>query len=103
MSARRLFVLAVVVVAVLGATPVAKPPARKAAYSSKLPAGDAHALARRSCLMCHSAMLITQQRKDSTAWRKSVRQMETWGVPLTPEESDSLVVYLSAHFGPRAR
>jgi hypothetical protein len=48
-------------------------------------------------------MLITQQHKDSTAWGKTVRQMQTWGVRLSAAESDSLLAYLTAHFGPRTR
>ena len=74
-------------------------PARKPAYPTRFPAGAGRALAERSCLTCHSAMLVTQQHKDSTGWEKSLKQMETWGVKLTPAERDTLVAYLRTRFG----
>jgi hypothetical protein len=76
-------------------------PGRRAAGPSALPAGPGKAVAERACLFCHSSMLVTQQAKDSTAWEKTLMQMETWGAPMTPAEHDTLRVYLLAHFGPR--
>ena len=72
-------------------------------YTNAFPEGEAKAIADRSCLICHSPTLVTQQAKDSTGWEKTLGQMEKWGVKLTPVEHDSLRVYLLAHFGPRAR
>ncbi|HEY3215769.1 MAG TPA: hypothetical protein VGK93_04690 [Candidatus Eisenbacteria bacterium] len=79
-----------------------KPP-RRIAYAPQLPAGEGHELADRSCRTCHSAMLITQQAKDSTAWEKTIVQMEKWGVQLTPAEHDTLRGYLVSHFGRRTQ
>ena len=45
-------------------------------------------------------MLITQQHKDSTAWEKSVKQMETWGAPVAPAEHAAVIGYLTQQFGP---
>jgi cytochrome c5 len=70
-------------------------------YPNAFPEGDGKALAERSCLICHAATMVTQQAKDSTAWEKTLGQMEKWGVKLTPVEHDSLRTYLLAHFGPR--
>ncbi len=80
---------------------------KKLAYATELPdsAGRdsvARGLAQRWCLLCHSAMLITQQVKDSAAWEKTLGQMEKWGVTMTPAEHDTLRRYLLSHFGPRA-
>ena len=50
--------------------------------------------------MCHSAMLITQQHKDSSAWERTITQMEKWGAPVPPEQRDSLRTYLMTTFGP---
>jgi hypothetical protein len=47
-------------------------------------------------------MLIVQQRKDSTGWEKTIAQMETWGVALSPAECDTLRRYLVASLGPRS-
>ena len=76
--------------------------ARRDATPATLPAGAGKAIAERSCIFCHSAMLITQQAKDSTGWEKSLATMEKWGAPLTPADHDSLRGYLLAHFGPRS-
>ena len=75
-------------------------PLRRPAYPAKLPQGDGHDAAERACLICHSAMLITQQHKDSTAWEKSVKQMEAWGAPVPPAEHGAVVGYLRQQFGP---
>lgn len=74
---------------------------RVAAYPAVLPAGAGRALAERSCLLCHSAMLLTQQAKDSTAWEKTLAQMEKWGAPLSAAEHDTVRTYLLTKFGPR--
>jgi len=73
----------------------------KNAYPTALPDSAGRAIVERWCLMCHSAMLITQQAKDSTAWEKTLGQMEKWGVAPTPEERDTLRAYLVQCFGPR--
>jgi hypothetical protein len=73
----------------------------KLAYAATLPDSAGRAVVERWCLMCHSATLITQQAKDSTAWEKTLGQMEKWGVTATPEEHDSLRAYLVQNFGPR--
>ena len=73
-------------------------PARTA-YATTLPDSAGRGIAERWCLLCHSAMLITQQRKDSTGWEKTLAQMEKWGVATTPEERDSLRAYLLQNFG----
>jgi hypothetical protein len=74
----------------------------KLAYKNTLPDSAGRSIAERWCLVCHSAMLITQQAKDSTAWEKTLGQMEKWGVTVTPEERDSLRLYLVQNFGPKA-
>jgi cytochrome c5 len=71
------------------------------AYATTLPDSAGRAVVERWCLMCHSATLITQQAKDSTAWEKTLAQMEKWGVTTTPEERDTLRAYLVMNFGPR--
>ena len=76
-------------------------PARIAAYADTLPAGPGREIATQSCLLCHTASLLTQQRKDSTAWAKTVAQMEKWDAPVAPEQRDSLIAYLVGSLGPR--
>jgi cytochrome c5 len=64
-----------------------------------LPEGQGKALVTDRCLLCHGAGLITQQRKDATAWGRTVTQMRTWGTQMQDEEQTALVAYLSEHFG----
>jgi cytochrome c5 len=65
-----------------------------------LPDGPAKTLVAERCLLCHSAGLITQQRKDAAAWGRTVTQMRTWGTPIQDEDQTALVAYLTRHFGP---
>jgi len=67
-----------------------------------LPEGPARTLVTERCLLCHSAGLIAQQRKDAAAWGRTVTQMRTWGTPIQDEDQAALVAYLAQHFGPGA-
>jgi cytochrome c5 len=67
-----------------------------------LPEGTAKTLVSERCLMCHSAALITQQRKDAAAWGRTLTQMRTWGAPIQDEDQAALVSYLVEHFGAAA-
>jgi cytochrome c5 len=68
--------------------------------AAALPAGAGQALVRTHCLACHSAAMISQQRKDAAAWDKTVTQMMGWGSSLPAEEKSELLAYLVANFGP---
>ena len=72
----------------------------EAAEIAALPDGAGKALVTERCLLCHSAALIAQQRKDAAAWGRTVTQMRTWGTPIQDEDQTALVVYLAEHFGP---
>ncbi|HYM81875.1 MAG TPA: hypothetical protein VEY91_10785 [Candidatus Limnocylindria bacterium] len=93
---------AAVVLGLIGATGDGQRATRVRPYPNRLPDGDGRAIAERSCLMCHSATLVTQQAKDSTAWARTVAQMVKWGTPLPAAEQDTLLRYLASHLGPRA-
>ena len=77
------------------------PPARSRAYADTLAAGAGHDIATRSCVICHSPMLIAQQHKDSTGWEKTLATMQKWGAPLTSAEHDTLARYLISRYGPK--
>ena len=74
---------------------------RQPAYPAQLAAGTGQELAAQHCLMCHSAMLITQQAKDSTGWEKTLGLMEKWSAPLPASEHQMLHTYLLRHYGSR--
>jgi hypothetical protein len=56
---------------------------------------------RRACLSCHTASIIVQQQLDRRVWAKEVDKMIRWGAPVTPEDRDAMIDYLSQRFGPR--
>jgi len=66
---------------------------KKLAYPTELPDSMGRGIAQRWCLLCHSAMLITQQAKDRRMGEDAGADGE-WGVAVTPEERDTLRAYL---------
>jgi cytochrome c5 len=72
----------------------------EAAEIAALPDAAGKTLVTERCLLCHSAGLITQQRKDPAAWGRTVTQMRTWGTPIQDADQAALVAYLTEHFGP---
>mgnify|MGYP005813035449 CR=1 FL=1 len=87
-------------VAVAGSAPAAVPATAESAELAALPDGQAKVLIAERCLLCHSAGLISQQRKDAAAWGRTVTQMRTWGTPIQDADQAALVDYLVEHFGP---
>jgi mono/diheme cytochrome c family protein len=75
--------------------------AQKAAKATEdLPAGAMQAKATTSCLECHEARIILQQRLSKAAWTKEVDKMTKWGAVLDANDRDALIDYLSSNFGP---
>ena len=65
-----------------------------------LPAGAMPAKATTSCLECHEARIIVQQRLSKGAWTKEVDKMMKWGAVVDSADRDALIDYLSANFSP---
>src|SRR5271166_4615856 len=65
-----------------------------------LPAGPMQAKATTSCLECHEARIILQQRLSKAAWTKEVDKMVKWGAAVDSGDRDALIDYLSTNFGP---
>jgi hypothetical protein len=77
--------------------------AQKAAAASptaELPPGAMQAKATTSCLECHEARIILQQRLSKAAWTKEVDKMTKWGAVVDAADRDALIDYLSANFSP---
>jgi hypothetical protein len=74
------------------------------AFSQKpfadLPPGPRQAKATTSCLECHEARIILQQRLNKPAWTKEVDKMVKWGAVVDANDRDALIDYLSLHFSP---
>lgn len=95
------------------ASPVGRPAAQSAELTAAITSteqrslaalapGPGQALVVANCLICHSATMVEQQRKDTTAWNKTVTQMIAWGAPLPAAQKPVLVAYLAEHYGARA-
>ena len=74
--------------------------AAEPAEIAALPDGAGKTLVAERCLTCHSAGLITAQRKDAAAWGRTVTQMRTWGTVIQEKDQAALIAYLAQHFGP---
>jgi hypothetical protein len=68
--------------------------------TEELPAGAMQAKASTSCLECHEARIIVQQRLSKAAWTKEVDKMVKWGAVVDASDRDALIDYLSDNFGP---
>ena len=59
---------------------------------------------KKTCTVCHSPMLITQNKADRDGWLEMIRWMQAkqglW--PLEPDVENAILDYLAAHYGPTA-
>ena len=72
----------------------------RANVTADLPSGTMQAKATATCLECHEARIILQQRLSKAAWTKEVEKMTKWGATVDPADRDALIDYLSENFGP---
>jgi mono/diheme cytochrome c family protein len=68
--------------------------------AENLPPGAMQAKATTSCLECHEARIILQQRLSKGAWTKEVDKMIKWGAVVDANDHDALIDYLSTNFSP---
>jgi len=68
--------------------------------TESLPPGAMQAKATTSCLECHEARIILQQRLSKAAWTKEVDKMIKWGAVVDAGDHDALIDYLSPNFSP---
>ena len=74
--------------------------ALRANVTADLPSGTMQAKATATCLECHEARIILQQRLSKAAWTKEVEKMTKWGATVDPADRDALINYLGENFGP---
>jgi len=74
--------------------------AANASFTEDLPAGPMQAKATTSCLECHEARIIVQQRLSKAAWTREVDKMIKWGAVVDPADRDSLIDYFTSNFIP---
>jgi hypothetical protein len=71
-------------------------------FTQYLPPGDGKALVSTQCTSCHELKGTIQLRKSKQEWEAVVFDMVARGAPLSVEEADAIVAYLSTAFGPSA-
>jgi hypothetical protein len=71
-----------------------------AKVTEDLPSGPMQAKATTSCLECHDARIIAQQRLGKAAWTREVDKMIKWGAVVDAADRDPLIDYLSTNFSP---
>jgi hypothetical protein len=92
--------IAAVAVLALATTSLSAFSQQAAKPAKDLPPAPMQAKATTSCLECHDARIILQQRLSKAAWTKEVDKMVRWGAVVNADDHDSLIDYLSANFGP---
>jgi cytochrome c oxidase cbb3-type subunit 3 len=66
------------------------------------PSADGKAIVAGACLSCHTEELLAQQRLPKEKWAATVKKMTTWGANLDSPDTEALVTYLAAAYGPDA-
>lgn len=65
-----------------------------------LPAGRHVNIVAARCIICHGLELVAQQRQDRAGWEVIVNRMDTYGVPISPEDKVVILDYLTKQLGP---
>jgi hypothetical protein len=71
-------------------------------FTQYLPAGAGKELVIAQCSACHELKGTVQLRKSKQEWEAIVLDMAARGAPLSIEEADAIIAYLSTVFGPTA-
>ena len=95
---RRLIHSAAVAALCLAAVPAA---AQQAANA--LPPGDGRDLVAVACTQCHALTVILAMRDGPIGWKRHVHHMVMRGAQLNARETDTVLAYLDANFGPGQR
>ena len=67
-----------------------------------LPPGEGRDLVASVCTGCHALNTIVQIRDGSAGWRQFVNYMIMKGAQVSQHDSDTIVQYLTANFGPNS-
>jgi cytochrome c5 len=77
-------------------------PAGAQPAGNALPAGEGRDLLTAACTQCHGLGTIMAMRDGTFGWKAQVANMVLRGAQLTSAETDAVVKYLAANFGPGA-
>ena len=67
-----------------------------------LPPGEGRDLVASVCTGCHNLNTIVQIRDGSAGWRQFVNYMIMKGAQVSVHDSDTIIAYLTANFGPNS-
>jgi len=73
--------------------------AQQAKNSAKLPDGPGKELVVKLCSGCHELELVVTRPRTKTGWEENIEDMVARGSKGTDAELDSVVAYLTTHFG----
>jgi competence ComEA-like helix-hairpin-helix protein len=71
-----------------------------AASTATLPDGAGKPIVQKQCVTCHSLSVVTTKRASHSEWDQVVNQMVSRGADLSDDEIDTVIEYLSSHYGP---
>jgi DNA uptake protein ComE-like DNA-binding protein len=75
---------------------------RREDFTDYLPPGEGKALVVAQCSSCHELKGTVQLRQSKQEWEAVVLDMAARGAPITVEEADAIIAYLSTVFSPTA-
>jgi hypothetical protein len=81
-------------VSAMPVAPAANPPAA---------APPAPAAYQQSCIGCHEADVISQQRLSRAQWDRELTKMVNWGAKVPSGDREAILDYLVRAYGPRRR
>jgi cytochrome c5 len=73
-----------------------------AQVATALPEGDGREVIATACSQCHALSVIMAGRDGPVGWKRHVYNMVLRGAQLSPREADTVIAYLTTHFGPGA-
>ena len=65
----------------------------------ELPDGEGRDIVEYACSQCHGLLQVTAANKTQAQWQFLVTQMINQGAPIEDYETDTVIRYLSEHFG----
>ena len=81
----------------------AAPVAAQQQAANALPPGDGRDLVAAACTQCHALTVILAMRDGPIGWKRHVHHMVMRGAQLNARETDTVLAYLDANFGPGQR
>jgi cytochrome c5 len=78
-------------------------PASAQQSANALPPGDGRDLVATACTQCHALTVILAMRDGPIGWKRHVHHMVMRGAQLNARETDTVLAYLDANFGPGQR